>query len=76
MRQSRLFLDKLPLWQYKYSMPVKGHRKADRRDRRLQIRLTEAEEKLFLAASRRDGYRSLSWWVRDVLARVAQAKAP
>ncbi len=77
MRQPRLFLDKLPLWQYKYSMPVKGHRKADKRDLRLQIRITAAEEKLYLAASRRAGYRhNLSRWIRDTLARAAQAKDP
>ena len=58
-------------------MPVKGYRKTDRRDLRLQIRITAAEEKLYLAASRRAGYRhNLSWWIRDSLAKAAQAKVP
>jgi uncharacterized protein (DUF1778 family) len=48
-------------------MPAKGYRKADSRDRRLQIRVSEAEHKILLKAARQAGYRTnLSRWIRDL----------
>ena len=47
-------------------MPAKGWKKEEKKDYKLQVRLTEKQKLLLNLAANSTGYKNLSAWLRDV----------